>query len=239
MRATTLLLGIFIISIEPLLSEQKAGLDWWAFQKITRPEIPKSENSRNSKPIDAFILSELEKNKIRLSPKSSQEELIKRIYYDLIGLVPSYERVQQFVNNKDIDGYEKLVDELLGSSHFGERWARHWLDVVRYAETNGYERDAVKPNIWKYRDWVIGAFNSDMPYDQFVKEQLAGDEIDTPTESSVIATGMLRAGTWNDEPNDPQEYKYERLEDMVDVVSTAFLGLTAVSYTHLTLPTKA
>ena len=226
MRATTLLLGIFIIFIEPLLSEQKAGLDWWAFQKITRPEIPKSENSRNSKPIDAFILSELEKNKIRLSPKSSQEELIKRIYYDLIGLVPSYERVQQFVNNKDIDGYEKLVDELLGSSHFGERWARHWLDVVRYAETNGYERDAVKPNIWKYRDWVIKAFNSDMPYDQFVKEQLAGDEIDTPTESSVIATGMLRAGTWNDEPNDPQEYKYERLEDMVDVVSTAFLGLT-------------
>ena len=226
MRATTLLLGIFIISIEPLLSEQKAGLDWWAFQKITRPEIPKSENSRNSKPIDAFVLSELERNKIRLSPKSSQEELIKRIYYDLIGLVPSYERVQQFVNNKDIDGYEKLVDELLGSSHFGERWARHWLDVVRYAETNGYERDAVKPNIWKYRDWVIKAFNSDMPYDQFVKEQLAGDEIDTPTESSVIATGMLRAGTWNDEPNDPQEYKYERLEDMVDVVSTAFLGLT-------------
>ena len=93
MRATTLLLGILIISSEPLLSEQKAGLDWWAFQKITRPEIPKSENSRNSKPIDAFILSELEKNKIRLSPKSSQEELIKRIYYDLIGLVPSYERV--------------------------------------------------------------------------------------------------------------------------------------------------
>ena len=160
MRATTLLMGIFIIFIEPLLSEQKAGLDWWAFQKITRPEIPKSENSRNSKPIDAFILSELEKNKIRLSPKSSQEELIKRIYYDLIGLVPSYERVQQFVNNKDIDGYEKLVDELLESSHFGERWARHWLDVVRYAETNGYERDAVKPNIWKYR-LKIKAFNSD------------------------------------------------------------------------------
>ena len=110
MRATTLLLGLFIISIKPLLSEQKAGLDWWAFQKITRPEIPKPEipkpeNSQNSKPIDAFILSELEKNKIRISPKSSQEELIKRIHYDLIGLVPRYERVQQFVNNKDIDGH--------------------------------------------------------------------------------------------------------------------------------------
>ena len=105
MRATTLLLGLFIISIKPLLSEQKVGLDWWAFQKITRPEIPKPENSQNSKPIDAFILSELEKNKIRISPKSSQEELIKRIHYDLIGLVPSYEKVQQFVNNKDIDGH--------------------------------------------------------------------------------------------------------------------------------------
>ena len=226
MRRCFVVLGIFIIPINILLSEEKAGLDWWSFQKIIRPEIPKLENSFNAKPIDAFIRSELEKNNIKPSPVSSPERLIKRIYYDLVGLPPSYESVQRFINDKDIYAYEKLVDDLLDSSHFGERWARHWFDVVRYAETNGYERDEVKPNIWKYRDWVIKAFNSNMPYDQFVKEQLAGDEIDEPTESSVIATGMLRAGTWNDEPNDPHEYKYERLEDMVDVVSTAFLGLT-------------
>ena len=226
MRAYTLILGFIIISVEVLISEQKAGLDWWSFQKITRPEIPKSDKVMIQKPIDAFIRSKQQKNNIQPSPLSSPEVLIKRVYYDLVGLPPSYERVQNFILNKSDNAYEKLVDDLLGSSHFGERWARHWLDVVRYAETNGYERDEVKPNIWKYRDWVIKAFNSDMPYDQFVKEQLAGDEIDIPTESSVIATGMLRAGTWNDEPNDPQEYKYERLEDMVDVVSTAFLGLT-------------
>ena len=226
MRAYTLILGFIIISVEVLISEQKAGLDWWSFQKITRPEIPKSDKVMLQKPIDAFIRSKQQKNNIQPSPLSSPEVLIKRVYYDLVGLPPSYERVQNFILNKSDNAYEKLVDDLLGSSHFGERWARHWLDVVRYAETNGYERDEVKPNIWKYRDWVIKAFNSDMPYDQFVKEQLAGDEIDIPTESSVIATGMLRAGTWNDEPNDPQEYKYERLEDMVDVVSTAFLGLT-------------
>lgn len=226
MRAYTLILGFIIISVEVLISEQKAGLDWWSFQKITRPEIPKSDKVMLQKPIDAFIRSKQQKNNIQPSPLSSPEVLIKRVYYDLVGLPPSYERVQNFIFNKSDNAYEKLVDDLLGSSHFGERWARHWLDVVRYAETNGYERDEVKPNIWKYRDWVIKAFNSDMPYDQFVKEQLAGDEIDIPTESSVIATGMLRAGTWNDEPNDPQEYKYERLEDMVDVVSTTFLGLT-------------
>ena len=226
MRAYTLILGFIIISVEVLISEQKAGLDWWSFQKITRPEIPKSDKVMLQKPIDAFIRSKQQKNNIQPSPLSSPEVLIKRVYYDLVGLPPSYERVQNFIFNKSDNAYEKLVDDLLGSSHFGERWARHWLDVVRYAETNGYERDEVKPNIWKYRDWVIKAFNSDMPYDQFVKQQLAGDEIDIPTESSVIATGMLRAGTWNDEPNDPQEYKYERLEDMVDVVSTAFLGLT-------------
>ena len=226
MRAYTLILGFIIISVEVLISEQKAGLDWWSFQKITRPEIPKSDKVMLQKPIDAFIRSKQQKNNIQPSPLSSPEVLIKRVYYDLVGLPPSYERVQNFIFNKSENAYEKLVDDLLGSSHFGERWARHWLDVVRYAETNGYERDEVKPNIWKYRDWVIKAFNSDMPYDQFVKEQLAGDEIDIPTESSVIATGMLRAGTWNDEPNDPQEYKFERLEDMVDVVSTAFLGLT-------------
>jgi hypothetical protein len=141
-------------------------------------------------------------------------------------LPPTAEEVEAFEADTSADAYENLVDRLLASQHFGEKWARHWLDVVRFAETNGYERDAVKPNAWRYRDWVIDAFNQDMPYDQFVTQQLAGDEIEDATESSVIATGLLRLGTWDDEPNDPAEYQYDRLEDFVHVTTTAFLGLT-------------
>ena len=131
-----------------------------------------------------------------------------------------------FAGDKSPDAYEKLIDRLLASSHYGGGWGRYWLDIARYAETCGYERDQVKPDVWKYRDWVIRAFNDDMPYDRFVREQLAGDEIPDRTTASVIATGFIRLGTWNDEPNDPNEYKYDRLEDMVGATTTAFLGLT-------------
>jgi Protein of unknown function (DUF1553)/Protein of unknown function (DUF1549) len=151
---------------------------------------------------------------------------LRRVYFDLIGLPPTAEQVRDFENDSSTTAYEKIVDELLASKHFGQRWARHWLDLVRFAETNGYERDAVKPNAWRYRDWVIDAFNCDMPYDRFVLEQLAGDELSDKNESSVIATGFLRLGTWDDEPNDPLEYQYDRLEDMVHTTTTAFLALT-------------
>ena len=122
--------------------------------------------------------------------------------------------------------YQQLVDRLLASSAYGERWARHWLDVVRYADTSGYERDQPKPFAWKYRDWVVQALNDDLPWDQFVRLQLAGDEVPDRSEQTVIATGFLRLGTWNDEPNDPEDYVYERLEDLVHTTSSAFLGLT-------------
>lgn len=122
--------------------------------------------------------------------------------------------------------YERLVDRLLASPRYGERWARYWLDLVRYADSNGYERDAEKPNSWKYRDYVIQSLNSDKPYNRFVTEQLAGDELPDRSEETVTATGFLRLGTWDDEPNDPVEYQYERLDDLVHATSTAFLGLT-------------
>lgn len=205
----------------------KAGLDWWAYREITQPEVPKAlGNATSVHPIDAFIRARLQNEPLTAAPRATPEQLIRRLHYDLTGLPPSHTRIVAFANHPTNETYAALVDSLLASDHFGERWARHWLDVVRYAETNGYERDAVKPFIWKYRDWVIDAFNTDMPYDQFVREQLAGDEIPNANESSVVATGMLRAGTWNDEPNDPHEYQYERLEDLVDVVGTAFLGIT-------------
>ena len=161
-----------------------------------------------------------------LAPPADKRTLIRRVYFDLLGLPPTYEEVEAFAKDNSPDAYEKLIDKLLASPHYGERWGRYWLDVARYAETCGYERDQVKPDVWKYRDWVIKAFNDDMPYDRFVLEQLAGDELPDASASTVIATGFIRLGTWNDEPNDPNEYKYDRLEDMVGATSTAFLALT-------------
>jgi hypothetical protein len=160
------------------------------------------------------------------APSADRPTLIRRLYFDLWGLPPSEAEIQQFVSDSAPYAYERLASRLLSSPHFGERWARHWLDLVRFAETSGYERDQEKPGAWKYRDWVVRAINEDKPYDQFITEQLAGDEIPGRTEASTIATGFLRLGTWNDEPNDPQEYKYERLEDLVHATSTAFFGMT-------------
>lgn len=152
--------------------------------------------------------------------------LLRRTYVDVIGMPPSAEQLGDFLADDAPDAWERVVDELLASPQYGVRWARYWLDLVRYADTCGYERDQDKPNVWRYRDWVVRSLNEDKPYDQFVIEQLAGDEIRDRDEQSVIATGFLRLGTWNDEPNDPHEYKFERLEDMVHATSSAFMGLT-------------
>jgi hypothetical protein len=200
-----------------------AAEDWWAFQPLEKPRPPQVQNVEA---IDAFVKARLATQDLIPAPSADASTLIRRVHFDLTGLPPSFEAIEAFRENFSKDTYTSLVDRLLKSNHYGERWARHWLDVVRFAETNGYERDAVKPNIWKFRDWVVRAFNNDMSYHDFIRAQLAGDELENRTEASIIATGMLRLGPWNDEPNDPHEYKYERLEDMVDVVSTAFLGLT-------------
>ena len=208
-------------------TEVRGGRDWWSFQPVQRPVPPPVEHGELVKnPVDAFVLARLESAKMEPAPMAKRRDLIRRIYYDMIGLPPTGALVEAFVADDRPDAWERVVDELLASPKFGEKWARHWLDLVRYADTNGYERDQEKAYAWRYRDWVVKALNDDMPYDDFVIQQLAGDELSDRTESTVIATGMLRMGTWNDEPNDPQDYKYERLEDMVHVTSSAFLGLT-------------
>lgn len=208
-------------------SDVRGGRDWWSLQPVKRPVIPRSAGTRDAKsPVDAFILEKLERAKMSPAPQAARSLLIKRISFDLVGLPPTFEEIQEFENDSSPDAYERLIDRLLASPQFGERWGRHWLDVVRYADTCGYERDQEKPLAWKYRDWVVKAINEDMSYDQFIRYQLAGDEVPDRSEASVIATGFLRLGTWNDEPNDADEYKYERLEDMVHVTSTAFLSLT-------------
>ena len=205
----------------------RGGRDWWSFQPIMRPEVPAMRESGNSaNAIDAFIANELTQQQMVSASPADPRTQIRRLYVDLIGLPPSAEVVDEFVTDASDAAYEKIVDNLLASPQFGERWGRHWLDVARFAETNGYERDAVKPFAWKYRDWVIAAINEDKPFDRFVIEQMAGDELPDRDEATVVATGFIRLGTWDDEPNDQQEYIYERLEDMVHATSTAFLGLT-------------
>ena len=208
-------------------NDLRAGRDWWSLQPVVRPSVPvMEENTRIRNPIDAFIGKVLAEHGVEPAPRADRRTLIRRLYYDLIGLPPSDSEIRAFVNDPDPNAWSRLVDRLLEMPQYGERWARHWLDLARYADTSGYERDQEKPFAWKYRDWVVHAFNSDMPYDQFITEQLAGDEIDEPTEQSVIATGFLRLGTWNDEPNDRLDYQYERLEDLVHTTSSAFFGLT-------------
>ncbi|MCA9173399.1 MAG: DUF1549 domain-containing protein [Planctomycetales bacterium] len=220
------------LSLYDRTNDQRAGLDWWSLQPVRRPPLPTLPALSGpladwaQSPIDVFIARRLAKDGLSPAPPASRRELVRRAYFDLWGLPPTAEQVEAFIADGREDAYERLVDQLLASPHYGERWARHWLDVVRFAETCGYERDQLKPGIWRYRDWVIDALNDDMPYDKFVTWQLAGDEIDSPTLESVVATGLIRAGTWNDEPNDPQDYLYERLEDMVHTTTTAFLGLT-------------
>lgn len=208
-------------------NEVRAGRDWWSLQPIVRPQLPSLKKSpRPDNPIDAFVRSKLESEDITPAPRADSQALVRRLYYDLIGLPPTREQVNAFLADESPNAWERLVDKLLASPQYGERWARYWLDVARYADTSGYERDQEKPFAWKYRDWVANAFNNDMPYDDFVVQQIAGDEIPGRSESSVVATGFLRLGTWNDEPNDKLDYQYERLEDLVHTTSSTFLGLT-------------
>ena len=208
-------------------NDVRAGRDWWSLQPIVKPGIPKiSTGTQPKNPVDAFVIARLEQHGMTPADQADKRTLLRRLYFDLIGLPPSIEQIEAFEMDESPGAWERQIDVLLEKPQYGERWARYWLDVARFAETSGYERDQEKTFAWRYRDWVVDAFNSDMPFDRFIIEQLAGDEIDKPTEQSVIATGFLRLGTWNDEPNEPLDYQYDRLEDMVHTTSSAFIGLT-------------
>ncbi|MCO6458231.1 MAG: PSD1 domain-containing protein, partial [Pirellulaceae bacterium] len=216
-------------------TDLRAGRDWWSLQPVLEPAVPANSPGEFTSdtqwpepenPIDAFVRERLRAAGMSPAPPADRRTLIRRVYFDVTGLPPTWEEVERFVADDSEHAWPRLVDRLLASPHYGQRWARHWLDVVRYAETSGYERDQTKPFAWKYRDWVVDALNRDLPYDRFVLEQLAGDELPDRDQRTVVATGLLRLGTWNDEPNDPQDYQYERLEDLVHVTSTAFLGIT-------------
>ncbi|HVJ68722.1 MAG TPA: PSD1 and planctomycete cytochrome C domain-containing protein [Caulifigura sp.] len=209
----------------PQVNEQTKS--HWAFRALKKPEPPKvAHPDRVANPIDAFVLAKLEAKGFTLSPEADRRTLIRRLTYDLIGLPPTPAEVEAFVNDSSPKAYENLVERLLASPQYGEQWARQWLDVVRYAETNSFERDNPKPYVWRYRDYVIKAFNDDKPYDQFVRQQLAGDELPEVTPEALIATGYYRLGLWDDEPADPDMAFYDGLDDIAATTAQAFLGLT-------------
>src|SRR5262249_21697636 len=200
---------------------------FWSFQPVHRPAVPTlKDNAWVANPVDAFILAKLEAKGLQPNPPASKRELIRRVTYDLTGLPPTPEEVEAFVADQSPQAYEKLVDSLLASQRYGEKWGRHWLDLVRFAETNSYERDGAKPNTWRYRDYVIRSLNDDKPYDRFIREQLAGDELPDCNNDTLIATGFYRLGIWDDEPSDRDLARYDGLDDIVATTGQVFLGLT-------------
>ncbi len=207
-----------------------SGAKWethWAFtppQPHAPPVVKNKDWTQN--PIDAFILAGLEHAGLSPAPSADARTLVRRAYFDITGLPPTHEQADTFIRDSSPDAWPRLVDLLLASPHYGEQWGRHWLDLVRFAETNSFERDGLKPNAWKYRDYVIRSLNDDKPYDQFVREQLAGDELDQVTDDSMIATGYYRLGIWDDEPADPLQARYDEFDDIISTTSQAMLGLT-------------
>ncbi len=198
----------------------------WAFQPISDSSPPKLDDPWIKNPIDAFVLQKLRAAGIEPSPPADDRTWMRRVYFDLIGLPPKPEDIAAFLADSSDDKRARLVDRLLADSGYGIRWGRRWLDVVRYAETNGYERDGDKPHAWRYRDFVIDSLNADKPFDQFLTEQLAGDELQDADAETMIATTFLRLGTWDDEPADPMVDRYDQLDDVIGTVSSTFLGLT-------------
>ena len=207
----------------PITSEEKA---WWAFQPLRSsiPLPPKSGTWERNE-IDAFVLDRLREAGLSPQPEASRQSLIRRLYLDLWGLPPSPLEVQRFVEDPASDAYEHLVDRLLAGSQYGERWARHWLDLVRYADSDGYRVDDYRPNAWRYRDYVIRALNSDKPYDRFVQEQLAGDELWPDDPDARIATGYLRAWIYEYNNRDAEAQLNTILNDITDTTADVFMGL--------------
>lgn len=199
--------------------------DHWSFQSVLTNQPPQTDNLWVANGIDAFVLQKLTEHSLTPNPKATRAELIRRIYLDVPGLPPTPEEVQAFVTDRDPQAYERLVESVLASPHYGERWSRYWLDLVRFAETNGYETNRERPNAWPYRDYVIRSLNDDKPYDQFLKEQIAGDAIGTPE-----ATAYLVAGPYDlvksPDINLTLMQRQNELDDMINTTGTAFMGLT-------------
>ena len=209
------------------LTANKASTHW-AFQKIANPKPPAVRNTAWTRnPIDNFILAKLESKSIRPSPEASKTTLIRRVSLDLTGLPPTPGEVEAFLNDQRPDAYERLVDRLLESLQYGEKWARYWLDLARYADSDGYEKDRSRPWAWRYRQWVIEALNRDLPFDQFTIQQLAGDLLPDRNLDTLVATGFNRNTLTNREGGtDPEQFRDEQVLDRAATLGTVWLGLT-------------
>ena len=225
-------------AIDPLryTTDRRAGYDWWALQPLSTDGLASSVGATLShefvrNPIDAFVIHSLLDRAVSPSPEADRRTLIRRLSFDLRGLPPTPREIEEFAGDRSAGAYERLVDRLLASPQYGERWARHWLDIARFGESQGFERDKLRTNAWRYRDWVVGALNSDLPYDEFARQQLAGD-VFGPNSASLVATGFLVAGPYDEVGQSQQSaamkaiVRQDELEDIVSLVGQTFLGLT-------------
>ncbi len=208
-----------------------ADRKFWSFQPVKDPTVPVFDGAADldrwcRDPIDRFVAAKLRNEGLTPAPEADRVTLIRRATFDLHGLPPTPAEVEAFVNDPDPDAYEQLIDQLLASPRYGERWGRHWLDLVRYAESDGFKQDAYRPNAWPYRDYVIKAFNDDKPYDRFVTEQLAGDETAPGDPDALVATGYLRHGVYEYNQRDVPKQWSQMLNDETDVTADVFLGVS-------------
>jgi len=211
-------------SDDPFTQEERS---LWCLQKVVRPKPPAVRNTgwvRN--PIDAFVLSKLESKGLKPAPPADRITLLRRVTFDLTGLPPTTEEVDAFVADRSPKAFDKVVDRLLASPQYGERWARHWLDLARYAESEGFKADETRPNAWRYRDYVIKAFNTDKPYDRFIKEQIAGDELWPHDPDALMATGFNRHYPDESNARNLMQRRQEILNDITDTTTSVFMGLT-------------
>ena len=230
-RTLAVIATLSVLSAEdraPLGSYTAAERRHWSFQPRTAPPIPKLANSWANSPIDAFVLARLEKEGMQPSPRADRATLIRRAYFDLLGLPPSPADVDAFIADRSANAWAKLVDRLLANPHYGERWGQHWLDVARYAETDGFEYDTHRNGAWRYRDYVIQSLNNDKPYDKFILEQLAGDEIAPSNDEMRIAAGFQRLGPLRKNAGNQEvaSSRNEVLTEMTNAVGSTLLGVT-------------
>src|SRR5437762_1654219 len=219
-------------TVAPLGTYSATDRRQWSFVKRSTPAVPSFTTAADrawvKTPVDAFILARLQKEGLKPSPPAERATLLRRVYFDLVGLPPTPAEIAEFVADKSPNAYSKVVEKLLASSHYGERWGQHWLDVVRFAETDGYEYDTHRGDAWRYRDYVIRAFNNDKPFDRFILEQVAGDEITPKEDETLIAAGFNRLGPLRKNAGNQEvaSSRNEVLTEMTNVVGAAFLGVT-------------
>src|SRR5436190_3722196 len=219
-----------IVPISALAASARETSGHWSLQPLKAPVVTRT--SDDTSPIDAYVTARLATNGLALSSEADRATLIRRLSFDLIGLPPSPRETDDFVQNQFPEAYEQLVERLLASPHYGERWGRHWLDVARYTESQGFEYDKLRDNAWHYRDYVIKSFKADKPYDRFMKEQVTGDVLEPVTPDGIIAASLLVCGPWdeagNSQANKTQKAitREEEMEDMISAVGQTFLGPT-------------